>query len=49
MDYFIDVLITFLGLERGSTIAVYAGSDFIIICVQKMNKGLTGLEQQEGE
>ncbi len=75
MDYFNDVLTTFLGLECGSSMAVYAGSEssrisskifFIIvfyfllyllyiciflyiICVPKMNKGLTGLERHEGE
>ncbi len=56
MDYFNDVLATFLGLERVSCIAVYAGSEssqisskFILICIPKMNKGLTGLEHQEGE
>ncbi len=27
MDYFNDVLTTFLGLERGSCVAVYAGSE----------------------
>ncbi len=27
MDYFIDVLITFLGLERVSCVAVYGGSE----------------------
>ncbi len=25
MDYFIDVLTTYLGLERGSCVGVYAG------------------------
>ncbi len=51
MDYFNDVL-TFLGLERVSCIAVCRVrklSDFIkniLICVPKVNKGLTGLEQQ---
>ncbi len=48
MDYFVDVLGTFLGLERGRTLAVYGEglarelSDFIkriLICVPKMNKG----------
>ncbi len=27
VDYFKDVLTTFLGLERGSSLAVYAGSE----------------------
>ncbi len=55
MDYFNDVLTTFLSLEYGSCVAVYGGpenSDFqknILICVLKMNKGLTGLERHEGE
>ncbi len=53
MDYFNNVLITFLGLERGSCFAVYAGSKSfiknILICVQRMNEGLMGLERQEGE
>ncbi len=56
MDYFNDVLTTFLGLERGSCVAVYGGvrelSDFIkniLICVSKMNEGLTDLERHEGE
>ncbi len=55
MDYFNDVLTTFLGLEHGGYIAVYAGSESsdliknILICVPKMNEGLTGLERHEGE
>ncbi len=56
MDYFNDVLTTFLCLGHGSTLAVYGGSesslDFfknILICVPKMNVGLTGLERHEGE
>ncbi len=50
MDYFNDVLTTFLGLERGSCIAVYG--DFIkniLIFVPTMNEGFTGLERHEGE
>jgi len=45
-----------MDLERGSTIAVYAGlaepSDLIkniLICVPKMNKGLMGVERHKGE
>ncbi len=56
MDYFNDVLTTFLDLDRGSILAVYGRvrelSEFIkniLICVPKMNEGLTGLEQHEGE
>ncbi len=56
MDYFNDTLITFLDLDHGSTLAVYAGSESsrilsknILICVLKMNGGLTGLERHEGE
>ncbi len=50
MDYFNDVIATFLGLERVSSIVVYAESenwDFvknILICVPKMNS-LTGSER----
>ncbi len=55
MDYFNDVLTMFLCLERGSTLAVYGGSESsrnsskYRICVQKMDKGLAGLEYHEGE
>ncbi len=56
MDYFIDLLTTFLDLDRGNSIAVYGRvrelSEFIkniLICVLKMNEGLTGLERHEGE
>ncbi len=55
MDYYNDVLTTFLGLERVSCVAVYAGSESslishknILICVLKMNKYLTALERHEG-
>ncbi len=50
MDYFNNVLTTFLDLERGSCVAVCARlrklSDFIkhfLIHVSKINEGLTGL------
>ncbi len=51
MDYFNDVLTTFLGLECGSSIAVHGGSVLknILIFVPKMNEGLTGFEWHEGE
>ncbi len=56
MDYFTDVLATFLDLDYGSNLAVYGRVkellDFIkniLICVPKMNKVLTGLERLEGE
>ncbi len=56
MDCFNDVLTTFLGLEHVSCIDVYGRIrellDFmknILICVPKMNEGLTGLERHEGE
>ncbi len=55
MDYFTDLLATFLDLDCGNYIAVYGGLESaqnatnILICVQKMNKGLTGLRQHEGE
>ncbi len=55
MEYFNDVLATFLVLERGSYIAVNAESESswislkdILICVLKMNEG-HGLEWHEGE
>ncbi len=54
MDYFTDVLATFLSLDHGNILAVYERvrelSDFIkniLICVPKMNEGLTGLERHE--
>ncbi len=56
MDHFNDVLATFLDLDRGYYIAVHGRvrdlSEFIknmLICVPKMNEGLTGLERHEGE
>jgi len=56
MDYFNDVFNTFLGLEIGYDIAVYRKvrklTDFIknmLVCVLKMNEGLTGVERHEGE
>ncbi len=56
MNNFNNVLTTFLGLEHGSCVAVYAGSESsqissknILICVPKINEGLTGLERHEGE
>ncbi len=56
MDYFNDVLATFLNLERVRILAVYRRirelSEFIkniLISVPKMNEGLTGLERYEGE
>ncbi len=53
MDYFNSVITTFLGLQQVSCIAFYGGSDsfikYILICLLKMNEGLTGLEQREGE
>ncbi len=56
MDYFNNVLATFLSLDRVRILAVY-GRDKelsecitnILICVLKMNKGLTGFERHEGE
>ncbi len=48
MDYFNNVLTTFLGLEHVSCIAKLL--DFIkniLICVAKINEGLTGLEWRE--
>ncbi len=55
MDYFNDILTTFLGLEPVSCVAVYAGSEGsqfhknILICVPKMNEGLNGFGTTEGE
>ncbi len=51
MDYFTDLITVFLCLDRGSTLAVYRRVrelldliKNILICVPKMNEGLTGLE-----
>ncbi len=56
MDYFTDLLATFLDVDRVNSIAVYGRVrqlseciKNILICVPKMNEGLTGLEQHEGE
>ncbi len=54
MDYFNDILTTFLSLERVSSAAVWVRklSDFIkniLICVLMMNEGIMGLEHHEGE
>jgi len=53
MDYFNDFFTTFLGLESGCSLCgVRKLLDFIkniLICVPKMNEGLTGLERQTGE
>ncbi len=56
MDYFNDVLTTFLGLKRVNCVSVYAGSESswislqnILNFVQNLNEGLTGLERHEGE
>ncbi len=47
MDYFNNVITTFLGLERDSSLAVYAGSESFQIS-SKISKGL-GLERHECE
>ncbi len=56
MDYFTELLATFLDLDHVRILAVYGRvrelSDSIkniLICVSKMNEGLTGLERHEGE
>ncbi len=56
MDYFIDVLTTFLCVDRVRILAVYGRvrelSEFIkniLICVPKMNESLIVLERHEGE
>ncbi len=56
MDYFNDLLAMFLSLNRVRILAVYERVrelseciKYILICVPKMNEGLTGLERYEGE
>ena len=56
MDYINDLFNNFSGPASFGHIAAYGGvrhgSDFIkniLICVPKMNEGLTRLEQHEGE
>ncbi len=52
MDCFTDVLTMFLGLKFQLRWRVRKLLDFIkniLICVRKMNKGLTGLERHECE
>ncbi len=56
MDYFNDLLATFLSLDHARILAVYIGSESsresiknILICAPKMNEGLTGLERHQGE
>ncbi len=56
MDYFNDLLATFLSFDRVRIRAVYGRvrelSEWIkniLICVPKKNKGLTGLKRHEGE
>ncbi len=56
MDYFTDLLATFLDLDRVNYIAVYGRVrelseciKHILICVLKMNGGLMGLERHERE
>ncbi len=56
MDYFNDVLATFLDLDRVRIFAVFGRLrelpefiKYILIFVLKMNKGLTSLESHEGE
>ncbi len=55
MNYFNNVLTTFLDFDHVRILAVYGRvrelSEFknILICVQKMNEGLTGLKRHEGE
>ncbi len=55
-NYLNNLLATFLSLDRIRILAVYGRvrelSDCIkniLICVPKMNEGLTGLEHHEGE
>ncbi len=56
MDYFYNLLATFLSFDRVRILDVFGRvrklSEFIkniLIYVRKMNEGLTGLEQHEGE
>ncbi len=56
MEYFTDLLAMFLDLDRVRTLAVNWDGQralrfikTILICVPKMNEGLTGLELHEGE
>ncbi len=56
MDYFYNLLATFLSLDHVRILAVYGCVrelleciKNILICVPKMNGGLTGLERREGE
>ncbi len=56
MDYFTDLLATYLSLDLVRIPAVYwrvrellVCTKNILICVLKMNEGLTGLEEHEDE
>ncbi len=55
MDYFNDVFATFLGLESGSCVAVYAGSESLIWVPKCLNLGsedekkVLCLKRHEGE
>ncbi len=52
MEYFNDVLTTFLGLEHiclWEDHKALGYHKYILIFVQKLNEGITGLEQHEGE
>ncbi len=49
MDYFNNVLATFLSLDRVRILAVYERVRHFLICVPKIIEGLTGLEQHDGE
>ncbi len=56
MDYFTDLLATFLDVDRVNYIAVYVRArelsesiKNILICVPKMNETFTGLERHGGK
>ncbi len=56
MDYFTDLLATFLDVDRVYYIDVYRRVrelseciKNILICVQKMNEAFAGLERHEGK
>ncbi len=49
MDYFNNLLATFLSLDHVRVRELLECIKNILICVPKMNGGLTGLERHEGE
>ncbi len=55
MDYFADLIATFLDIDRGNYTIITQWPESsrneskILICVLKMNEGFMGLEWHEGE